>query len=152
MSTLFNDGYSEHVNNKIVDNSQIYFHMPENIYSGFNTAENNALSLKQYLTKLTNELDEYKELLKEQIQSKFKVYFEYDGNVLELHSGLKEKININASLEEHLDSFTKKQYKIIIKNEGATPVNLYSLFPGDSDIKLLEYNSLIKKAIYILFA
>lgn len=139
-STLINDGYFEHVNNKTIFADQTFYHQPENIYSGFNTAENNALSLKQYLTKLTNELDEYKELLKEQIQSKFKVYFEYDGNVLELHSGLKEKININASLEEHLDSFTKKQYKIVIKNEGASPVNLYSLFPGDSDIKLLEYN------------
>ena len=36
IKTLINDGYEEHVTNKIVDNSQVFYHMPENIYSGFN--------------------------------------------------------------------------------------------------------------------
>ena len=39
--TLINDGYAEHVNNKFISNSQTFYHMPENIYSGFNTSENN---------------------------------------------------------------------------------------------------------------
>ena len=49
IKTLINDGYEEHVTNKIVDNSQVFYHMPENIYSGFNTAENNLISLKDKL-------------------------------------------------------------------------------------------------------
>ena len=31
--TLINDGYEEHITNKLVDNSSIFYHMPENIYS-----------------------------------------------------------------------------------------------------------------------
>ena len=45
-TTLINEGYSEHIQNKVLSNEQVFFHMPENIYSGFNTPENNLISLK----------------------------------------------------------------------------------------------------------
>jgi hypothetical protein len=65
--TLINDGYTEHIQNKILSNEQVFFHSPDNIYSGFNTAENNLLSLKDKLTQMTNDIEQYKQLVKKGI-------------------------------------------------------------------------------------
>ena len=138
--TLVNDGYMSHINDKIIDNSQEFYHMPEHIYSGFNTSENKLISLKDKLISINNDLDEYKTLLKEQIDSKYKVYLEYDNNTIELHPNIKNKITINDSLNTSLNTFVKKTFNIIIKNEGDAPVYLYSIFGGDHNIKLIEYD------------
>ena len=34
--TLIDEGYAEHVQNKVVSSEQTFYHQPENIYSGFN--------------------------------------------------------------------------------------------------------------------
>ena len=136
--TLINDGYAEHINNKVIANNQIFFHMPENIYSGFNTSENNLLSLKDKLTSMSNDIDKYRDLIEQSINAKYSVYLEFDNETLELFSGSINRININDS--NIADSFVKKNMRIIIKNTGKYPVKLYSQFPGNSDIALLEDN------------
>ena len=44
--TLIDDGYTEHIQDKVISSDQTFFHTPENIYSGFNTSENKMISLK----------------------------------------------------------------------------------------------------------
>lgn len=136
--TLINDGYTEHVNNKFVSNSQVFYHMPENIYSGFNTSENNLLSLKDKLTEMNLNIEKYSEIIEQNMNKKYSVFLEVDNQSFELYSGSINRININdTSLS---DSFIKKSMRIIIKNSGESPVKLYSQFPGNMNIALIEDN------------
>ena len=134
---LINDGYEEHIVNKMVVNNQTFFHMPENIYSGFNTSENNYISLKDKLNSMCNDIDTYKELVQTENQKKLAVYLQYDSKMIELHTGTTNKINI-YNIDHISDYFIKKEMNIIIKNTGSVPINLYSIFPGNTDIPLLN--------------
>ena len=137
--TLINDGYSEHINNKFISSNQVFFHQPENIYSGFNTSENNLLSLKDKLVQMSADIEKYREFIEDETTvKKYSVYLEVDNQTIELFSGSINKININDTNIN--DSFVKKSMRIIIKNAGNYPVKLYSQFPGNSNIALLEDN------------
>ena len=145
-STLINEGYQEHITNKIVDNSQIFYHMPENIYSGFNTPENKLISLKDKLNEIMNELTVYKSLVDSELNNKILITLEFDNNVIELHNATDNKISINESDIINNDNFIRKNMNIVIKNTGSIPIKLYSIFPGNTNIPLLmnneQYNSL----------
>ena len=136
--TLINDGYEEHINNKIIDNSQIFFHMPENIYSGYTTAENKMISLKDELQTITSQLDEYRSIMHNELNSKFKVYLEYDNNSIELIKSSQNNITINETTNGINDTFIKKNMNIVFKNVGDTTIKFYSIFPGDVTIPLLQ--------------
>jgi len=136
--TLINDGYAEHVNNKFISGNQVFYHMPESIYSGFNTSENNLLSLKDKLTEMSNDIEKYRDILDESIKKKYSVYLEFDNQVIELFSGSVNHININDT--NISDSFIKKTMRIIIKNTGENVVKFYTMFPGNSNITLIEDN------------
>ena len=136
--TLINDGYTEHVTNKFISNTQVFFHMPENIYSGFNTSDNNLLSLKDKLQLMTEDIDKYSTIINESLNKKYSVYLEVDNQTIELFAGATNRININDSSIG--DTFVKKHLNIIIKNTGENNVQLFSQFPGNSSITLLEDN------------
>ena len=136
--TLINDGYTEHINNRFISNNQVFYHMPENIYSGFNTSENNLLSLKDKLLEITQDINKYSTLINESLNKKYNVYLEFDGQTIELFAGAINRININDS--NIGDSFIKKHMNIIIKNSGENVVKLFSQFPGNSNISLIEDN------------
>ena len=136
--TLINDGYAEHVNNKFISGNQVFYHMPESIYSGFNTSENNLLSLKDKLTEMSNDIEKYRDILEESTKKKYSVYLEFDNQVIELFSGSINRININDT--NISDSFIKKSMRIIIKNTGENVVKFYTMFPGNSNVALIEDN------------
>lgn len=137
--TLIDEGYAEHVQNKVVSSDQTFFHMPENIYSGFNTAENNLISLKDKLTSMVNDIETYKTLIDNAANSKFEVYLTYDEYEILLSPNTINKINVYNS--DHVtDSFIKKDMNLVIKNTGDVRLNLYSIFPGNTDISLLSCN------------
>ena len=140
--TLLNDGYQEHISNKVIDNSQVYFHMPENIYSGFNTPENKYISLKDKLLSLTSDISKYKSLFETDSMAKYKVYLEWDNNSIEINSNTSNKIIINetANIKLNQDTFTKKDMNIVIRNVGDIPVKLYSIMPGTTTIPLYKSN------------
>ena len=140
--TLLNDGYQEHISNKVIDNSQVYFHMPENIYSGFNTPENKYISLKDKLLSLTTDISSYKALFETDLMSKYKVYLEWDNNSIEINSNVNNKIIINetANITLNQDTFTKKMMTLVIRNVGDIPVKLYSIMPGTTTIPLYKSN------------
>ncbi len=52
--------------------------MPENIYSGFNTPENNLISLKEKLSSMSTDIETTKNILDAQFNKKIDVYFTYD--------------------------------------------------------------------------
>lgn len=142
---LINGGYQDHVSNKIIDNSQTFYHMPENIYSGFNTAENNLISLKDKLLSMNTDLEEYKNLIKNQLNSQYKVYLEWDNNSIELSQNTNNNIVINDSISTQQTSFVKKKINIVIKNMGDVDINLYSIFPGNVNTPLLLDNEIYYK-------
>ena len=136
--TLINDGYEEHITNKLVDNSSIFYHMPENIYSGFNTPENNLISLKDKLIDMNNQINVYKETLDNEFNSKYQIYLEWDNSSIELSNMTSNNITINELTNGSIDTFIKKKMNLIIKNTGASPIKFYSIMPGNIDTPLLN--------------
>ena len=146
MKTLINNGYEEHIANKLVDNSQVFHHMPENIYSGFNTPENNLISLKDKLIEMNNEITTYKAAIDSEINSSYEVYLEWDNTSLKLSDSSLNNININEVVNGVSDAFIKKEMNLIIRNTGSIPIKLYSIFPGNTDITLFECNDMYFKS------
>ena len=136
--TLLNDGYQEHISNKIIDNSQVYFHMPENIYSGFNTPENKFINLKDKLQELTNDINNYKELILGDATSSYSLYLVFDNKQIELFSETINDITINENSFISSDTFVTKDMKLVLKNTGTGPLKIYSLFPGNKDKSLIQ--------------
>lgn len=135
-NTLINEGYQEHITNKIVDNSQVYYHMPENIYSGFNTPENKLISLKDKLQDISNELEKYKSIIDNELNSNYEIYVEFDNKSIPIYDNTVN--NIICTDINNNDSYIKKNINLIIKNTGTTQLKFYSLFPGDSNDMLIS--------------
>lgn len=134
---LISDGYEEHINNKLVASDAVFFHMPENIYSGFNTSENNLISLKDKLLQMSQDIEFYKSLVDGEVNSKYDVYIQYDGQLVPLTPNSINHINI-YNTDHVTGTFIKKDMNIIIKNSGNTRVNFYSIFPGNTSVSLLK--------------
>ena len=137
-NTLINDGYQDHISNKLIDNSQVFYHMPENIYSGYNTPENKLISLKDKLDEICSSLDSYKALIDNELNAEYRVYLEWDNNVIELSNNTENNILINELINGSNDSFIRKDMNIVIKNTGSVAINLYSIFPGDVNTPLIQ--------------
>ena len=65
--------------------------MPENIYSGFNTPENSLISLKDKLQSMSNDINVYKEVIQNDVDSSYSLYLSFDDKQIPL---LKNKDNI----------------------------------------------------------
>lgn len=139
-STLINEGYQEHITNKIIDNSQIFYHQPENIYSGFNTSENKLISLKDKLIDISNSINEYKTQIENELNSDYKVYLEFDKNKFEIYNTNETNISINSDNNIIQDKFIKYDMNLIITNTGSIDIKLYSIFPGNTNTPLLLSN------------
>lgn len=137
--TLLDEGYAEHVQDKVVSSDQTFFHTPENIYSGFNTSENKMISLKDKLNDMNGQIETWRTLLDNESNSKFEVWLTYDDYSIMLSSNSKNVINI-YNTDHLLDIFIKKKINIVIKNTGDVRLNLYSIFPGSTDTALLNCN------------
>lgn len=138
--TLIDEGFTEHIQNKVLSNQQTFFHLPENIYSGYNTPDNNLISLKDKLTEMVNDIEKYKQYIDNLTNTSFEVYLAYDNNSVLLSPNSINKINLYNT--EHLvDVFIRKEMNIVIKNTGSTRLNLYSIFPGNIDTKLINVSN-----------
>ena len=134
---LMNEGYEEHITNKVVAGDQTFLHQPENIYSGFTTHENSLISLKDKLLFMSQDIEQYKSWVMGESNSKFDVYLQYDEQSALLAPNSINSINIYNT--DHITgTFIKKKMNIVIKNTGTTRVNLYSIFPGNVDISLIR--------------
>lgn len=141
-NTLINEGYQEHINNKIIDGSQSFYHMPENIYSGFNTAENKLISLKDKLNTIVQDIESYKQFVNDEINSEYKVFLEYDNISVEISNNTENNITLNYNNDADIqnDLFIRKDMNLVIKNTGTSNIKMYSLFPGNISMPLLLTN------------
>lgn len=137
--TLIDDGYTEHIQDKVISSDQTFFHTPENIYSGFNTSENKMISLKDKLNDMNNDVEKWKTLIDNESNSKFEVYLTYDDYSILLSSNTKNSVNI-YNINHISDIFIKKNMNIVIKNTGDVRLNLYSIFPGNTNTLLINCN------------
>lgn len=136
---LLSEGYQEHKDDKILGTGQQFYHAPESIYSGFTDKDSKMLSLKDKLTDLNSELQQYKALIESELHSNLKVYLEYDDKKVELHRN--NHANISFDHEELTSGYAQKRFNLVIKNENDTNLNLYSIFPGDVKTPLLCTNA-----------
>lgn len=136
---LLTEGYQEHINDKILGKDQKFYHAPENIYSGFMDKDSKMLSLKDKLSDFNTELQKYKTLIESELHSNLKVYLEYDDKKVELHRNNHSYISFDH--EELTSGYNQKQFNLVIKNENDTNLNLYSIFPGSSEVPLLCTNT-----------
>lgn len=137
--TLIDDGYTEHIQDKVISSDQTFFHTPENIYSGFNTPENKMISLKDKLNDINNNVEKWKTLIDNESNSKFEVYLTYDDYSILLSPNTKNSVNI-YNINHISDIFIKKNMNIVIKNTGNVRLNLYSIFPGNTNTPLINCN------------
>lgn len=150
INTLISQGYEEHVNNKIIDGEKQYYHMPENIYSGFNTPENKLISLKDKLTEMSTIIDELK-TIHNQYTQKYKVYLEWDGKNVELLSDTENEISINIFETYENEIFTSKKVNLIFRNVGDIPVKFYNFFKGTSNTNIsdiVNYSNILSPVHY----
>jgi hypothetical protein len=135
-ATLINDGYYDHITNGLNVNDSKFYHMPENIYSGFNTPENKMISLKDKLSEISSNVETYKKWLDSETQQKYEVSLKYDSeNVKLIPSGTNQ---ISIMNNDHIsNAFVKKEMEIVITNTGEVPVKFYSIFPGNINTPLL---------------
>lgn len=134
-STLINEGYTDHINDKTVSNNNTFYHTADHIYSGFNTTENNMMSLKEKLSSMINDINDYKELLDDVKKSKLKVSVIVDDVESELSENVTNKINL-YNINNNQNKFIKKHITLKFTNTSDYNVRMYPLFPGNVSIPL----------------
>lgn len=137
--TLIEDGYASHIQDKVVTSEHTFYHIPESIYSGFNTPENKMISLKDKLYDINSSIEDCRTLLDENSNASYEVYLQYDDANIPLSNTVVNNVNIYNNTQIK-DIFIKKKMKIVIKNTGSVRLNLYSIFPGNTETALLNTN------------
>lgn len=137
--TLIEDGYASHIQDKVVTSEHTFYHIPESIYSGFNTPENKMISLKDKLYDINSSIEDCRTLLDENSNASYEIYLQYDDANIPLSNTVVNNVNIYNNTQIK-DIFIKKKMKIVIKNTGSVRLNLYSIFPGNTETALLNTN------------
>lgn len=137
--TLIENGYASHIQDKVVTSEHTFYHIPESIYSGFNTPENKMISLKDKLYDINSSIEDCRTLLDENSNASYEVYLQYDNVNIPLSNTVVNNVNIYNNTQIK-DIFIKKKMKIIVKNTGSVRLKLYSIFPGNTETPLLNTN------------
>lgn len=148
------EGISTHIADKITDQDITYWHKPENIASGFYTAERRIIPLKDKLSDLNNALTELRDEVYGTNSESLKVSIKHGPNITELiqyqikdifvegynnidttnnHNGLYETAGDNKLISTILN--------ISILNDSTHTAKLFSMFPGGRDVKLNDLKS-----------
>jgi hypothetical protein len=162
---LIDAGIDSHTSDKIIDNNNIYFHKPENISSGFYTPERRIIPLKDKILSMSNDIAELKSNVLG-AEGNYKVSIVHGNDSAQLHSDRDNFISLAAyndiaitkegevfsgvnGLYNISDGVISTTLNISIKNTGSTVLKLYSLFPGNRDVKLNSTSSsFVKKSNY----
>ena len=171
---LETNGINSHINDMIVDQNVTYYHKPDNIASGFYTDERKIIPLKDKLLSLSNDIA----LLKSDIlganglchvnltigDSSTEIYSDRE-NIITLESYNNFTINNNDATIDGAttndatidgaytfkDGVVSTMINITIVNTGDTAMKLYSLFPGNRNIRINHTSSsYVKKDGYCL--
>lgn len=152
------NGITGHINDMVVDQNVTFYHKPDNIASGFYTEERKIIPLKDKLLSITNDIA----LLKNDILGQTgscRVSLSIGENDNELYSDRENIITLesyNSFSAEENESVYDGVYKfangivsttmnISIANIGDTALKLYSIFPGNRDVKINDSQSTYMK-------
>ena len=151
---LSEKGISDHIDNKIVDQDITYFHQPENIASGYYTAERRIIPLKDKLEDLTNKvtqlLDEINGTTSDSISVSIgvgnninnintlqdnSIYVEAYSDLIsnDSQSDTDKKTEISGAYVIDSDNIVSVNANIILTNNSSHTTKLYPLFPGNKD-------------------
>lgn len=143
---LRDGGVPDHIGDKVTDQDITYFHKPENIASGFYTAERRIIPLKDKLSALDSALAELRSEVfgsSENLQVTIKHgQSVYDLSPLQTKEIQMEEYNA-FTIEGTQDGLYQKDGTVIstvmyisLYNNSDNVVKLYSIFPGDREDKL----------------
>lgn len=141
--TLINEGYVEHITQKMIDGSKVFFHDADTINSGFINENNKLLSMKEKIDLMDEDIYEYKKLIYNEIHTRVKVYAIIDDMTIELSPDLINELpafNQVSDMSENNIKFTKNKIVLKIENTSDIPLTIYSMFPGNVETPLREYN------------
>ena len=172
---LINNGIDDHIKDMITDQNNVFYHKPDHIASGFYTEERRIIPLKDKLASMSNDIA----LLKSDIGGALnncKVSILIGDGETVLYSDRENIITLEpynnfvnsaaVAIDENTDNtkidltsydgvYTVKDgvvsviINIAITNTGDTAMKLYSVFPGNRNIRLNHTSSTyVKKDAY----
>ena len=159
---LNNTGVNSHVNDMIIDQNITYFHKPDNIASGFYTEERRIIPLKDKLMTMSNDIAEIKSNVLG-ASGNYQVSIAIGESNLPLYSDRENNITLEAYNNFVTDDDNKTNdgtyainkgvvstfINIKITNTSDTALKLYSLFPGNRNVKINNTtSSYFKKSDY----
>ena len=145
-SILKDGGVPDHIGDKVTDQDITYFHKPENIASGFYTAERRIIPLKDKLSALDSALAELRSEVFGSSEN-LQVTIKHGQSVYDLSPFQTKEIQMEEyntftnegsqdGLYEKKDAVISTVMYISLYNDSDNVVKLYSIFPGDRDHKL----------------
>ena len=150
---LTDNGVFTHIGDSVTDQTTIYYHKPDNIASGFYTDERRIIPLKDKLMSMVNDIA----LLKSELlghDEACKVFLSVGENNMEVISGTDNILQLTAynefitndnsgatnSFFDGVYSFDKGIVSVMlnlsIQNTSDRAIKLYSVFPGNRNVKL----------------
>lgn len=158
-------GINMHINDMIIDQNTTFFHKPDNIASGFYTEERKIIPLKDKLLSISNDIA----LLKADIlgtEGNCKVNVALGTNNTEIYSDRENVITLESynnfvsktntdTTENNTPTYdgtytfnngvVSTMLNISISNVGDTAMKLYSVFPGNRNIKINHTSAAVFK-------
>lgn len=145
-------GVPDHIGDKVTDQDITYFHKPENIASGFYTAERRIIPLKDKLSALDSALAELRGEVFGSSES-LKITLKHGENIYDLSPYQTRRVQVEQygtfiseedttglakfdGMYESNDGIVSTIMYISIHNESDTAVKLFSMFPGDRSQRL----------------
>lgn len=146
---LKDGGVPDHIGDKVTDQDITYFHKPENIASGFYTAERRIIPLKDKLSALDSALAELRSEVFGSSEN-LQVTIKHGQSVYDLSPFQTKEIQMEEyntfTNEGSQDGLYEKDEKVIstvmyisLYNDSDNVVKLYSIFPGDR-LTILDSN------------
>lgn len=138
-------GVTVHVDDQFTANNKTFKHKADTIYSGFNSAEQNPISLYDKLIELTNQLNTLQALVNKAKGILSVKLLDENGNQLIIEKNTLNRqfsgyyADIVKSLDVKKGAIVSKTYFIVLENTEATPLELISRAPGNRVTK--AYNS-----------
>lgn len=159
---LVNTGVDSHIKDMITDQNTVYYHKPDNIASGFYTEERRIIPLKDKLLSLSNDIATLKSditgtagncRISLSIGDNDTVLYPDRENILTLepYNNFIGDNNVGVTDGAYTieNGIVSTIINISIANVGNTAMKLYSLFPGNRNVRLnYTQSSYVKKDGY----
>lgn len=162
-TNILNDnGVFTHIGDSVTDQTTIYYHQPDNIASGFYTDERRIIPLRDKLMSMVNDIA----ILKSELlgnDNNCKVVLSVGNNNMEVISGTDNILQLTAynefitndnssptnSFFDGVYSFDKGVVSVMlnlnISNTSDRAIKLYSVFPGNRNVRLNHTSSRFAK-------